>query len=92
MLFADLRRFTAYSNSVTPERVISALNAFQAAVGPLIDAQGGTLERFLGDGQVLICEATARDVSKPIQKGGPFELKGIPIPVPAFELVYYQRA
>lgn len=66
VLFADLRRFTAYSNSESPERVISALNRFLATVGPLIEAQGGTLERFLGDGILVFFNAptTCDDPSK----------------------------
>ncbi|MGI9393812.1 MAG: adenylate/guanylate cyclase domain-containing protein [Boseongicola sp.] len=54
VLFADLRGFTAYSNAVPPEQVIEALNAFHAASGPLIEAKGGTLERFLGDGLMVL--------------------------------------
>ncbi|MGI9390904.1 MAG: adenylate/guanylate cyclase domain-containing protein, partial [Boseongicola sp.] len=54
VLFADLRGFTAFSNAVPPEQVIEALNAFHATSGPLIEAQGGTLERFLGDGLMVL--------------------------------------
>ncbi len=54
VLFADLRGFTAFSNAVPPEQVIEALNAFHATSGPLIEARGGTLERFLGDGLMVL--------------------------------------
>jgi class 3 adenylate cyclase/HAMP domain-containing protein len=54
VLFADLRGFTAFSNTVPPERVIKALNAFHRFSGPLIEAHGGTLERFLGDGFMVL--------------------------------------
>ncbi len=57
VLFADLRGFTAFSASVEPEHVISALNRFHAMTGPLIEARGGTLERFLGDGLVVLFNA-----------------------------------
>lgn len=59
VLFADLRGFTAYANAVDPERVIAALNAFHATVGPLIEHSGGTLERFLGDGLMVLFNAPA---------------------------------
>ena len=54
VLFADLRGFTTFSNAAAPDQVIGALNAFHAAVGPLIEAHGGTLERFLGDGLMVL--------------------------------------
>lgn len=34
--------------------MIGALNSFHGACGPLIDAHGGTLERFLGDGLMVL--------------------------------------
>ena len=53
-VFADLRGFTAYSTAATPAKVVEALNAFHAVAGPLIEKQGGTLERFLGDGLMVL--------------------------------------
>lgn len=60
VLFADLRGFTAYSNSGPPDHVIGALNAFHSALGPLITLSGGTLERFLGDGLLVLFNAPVR--------------------------------
>lgn len=57
VLFADLRGFTAFANAVAPEQVIAALNAFHQTAGPLIDQAGGTLERFLGDGLLVLFNA-----------------------------------
>ena len=54
VLFADMRGFTAFSNTAPPEQVVAALNTFHATCGPLIDASGGTLERFLGDGIMVL--------------------------------------
>ena len=54
VLFADLRGFTAYSNAATPDQVVDALNCFHGTCGPLIEASGGTLERFLGDGLMVL--------------------------------------
>lgn len=57
VLFADLRGFTAYANAVAPEQVIATLNAFHQVSGPLIENAGGTLERFLGDGLLVLFNA-----------------------------------
>lgn len=57
VLFADLRGFTAFASAVAPEQVIAALNAFHQASGPLIEDAGGTLERFLGDGLLVLFNA-----------------------------------
>ena len=54
VLFADIRGFTAFSNAATPDQVVGALNAFHGTCGPLIEASGGTLERFLGDGLMVL--------------------------------------
>jgi class 3 adenylate cyclase len=50
VVFADLRGFTAFSDSVEPEEVMATLAEYHAAVGRRIAEQGGTLERFAGDG------------------------------------------
>jgi len=57
VLFADLRGFTAFASAVAPEQVIAALNAFHRTAGPLIEEAGGTLERFLGDGLLVLFNA-----------------------------------
>lgn len=54
VLFADLRGFTTFANAATPDQVVAALNTFHGACGPLIEASGGTLERFLGDGLMVL--------------------------------------
>ena len=54
VLFADLRDFTAFASAATPDQVVSALNTFHSACGPLVEASGGTLERFLGDGLMVL--------------------------------------
>ncbi len=50
VLFADLRGFTSFSDSVEPEEVAETLNAFHAAMGIHVSKYEGTLERFTGDG------------------------------------------
>ncbi len=53
VVFLDLRGFTAFSESVEPEEVMSVLHEYHAAAGKLIVEYGGTLERFTGDGMMI---------------------------------------
>jgi len=53
-LFCDLRGFTPFSEAAEPEEVMTVLGEFHAAVGPLIYKYEGTLERFLGDGMMVL--------------------------------------
>lgn len=50
VLFADLASFTSYSEAHAPTEVVAMLNAQWAAVVPVIDAHGGAVEHFAGDG------------------------------------------
>lgn len=53
-LFCDLRGFTAFSESAAPEDVMKLLHDYHAAIGRIIFKHGGTLERFVGDGAMVI--------------------------------------
>jgi adenylate cyclase len=53
VVFLDLRGFTAFSDSAEPEEVMEVLRGYHAAMGKLIFAFGGTLERFAGDGIMI---------------------------------------
>jgi len=53
-LFCDLRGFTAFSESSDPEDVMVLLRGYHAVIGTIIDKHGGTLERFAGDGVMVI--------------------------------------
>ena len=50
VLFADIRDFTAFSESRPAEEVVALLNAYFAAVVPAIEAEGGVLDKYIGDG------------------------------------------
>jgi DNA-binding response OmpR family regulator len=56
-LFCDLRGFTAFAEVAEPEEVMTVLASYHAATGPLIDRYEGTLERFLGDGMMVLFNA-----------------------------------
>src|SRR5262245_19447250 len=53
VVFIDLRGFTAFAESSEPEEVMELLREYHAAMGQLIVAYDGTLERFTGDGLMV---------------------------------------
>ena len=53
VVFLDLRGYTAFTEAQGPDVVIQVLGEFHAAMGELIMACGGTLERFAGDGLMI---------------------------------------
>jgi class 3 adenylate cyclase len=57
VVFADLAGFTPFSETRRPTEVLEMLNAFWAAVVPAIDAAGGVIEHFAGDGIMAIFNA-----------------------------------
>jgi class 3 adenylate cyclase len=57
VLFADLAGFTSFSENRAPTEVIGMLNEFWAAVVPAIDAAGGVIELFAGDGVMAVFNA-----------------------------------
>ncbi len=54
MLFCDLRGFTAFSESAEPEEIMGLLADYHARLGRLIHQFEGTLERFAGDGLIVL--------------------------------------
>ena len=70
VVFCDLRRFTPFAESSEPEEVMGVLGEYHAALGDLCFRFEGTLERFTGDGLMVVfndplpCEdAPARAIS-----------------------------
>lgn len=53
VVYLDLRGFTAFSEISEPEEIMAVLREYHAAMGDLILAHEGTLERFTGDGMVV---------------------------------------
>jgi adenylate cyclase len=53
VVFCDLRGFTSFAEASEPEEVMGVLREFHDAVGTLIFAYEGTLERFSGDGLMV---------------------------------------
>ncbi len=54
VLFCDMRGFTAFSETGEPEDVMAVLGEYHGALGPLIHRHEGTLDRFTGDGLLVL--------------------------------------
>lgn len=77
VVFCDLRGFTAFAEASEPEEVMSVLRDYHQALGALIVEHEGTLERFAGDGLLVVfndpiecAEHTERAVSMAIAMRG----------------------
>jgi class 3 adenylate cyclase len=53
-LFCDLRGFTGFSESSDPEDVMALLRDYHSAIGQIIIKYSGTLERYAGDGVMVV--------------------------------------
>jgi class 3 adenylate cyclase len=56
-MFADLAGFTPFSERHEPREAVEMLNAYWAAVVPVVERAGGTIEHFAGDGFLTIFNA-----------------------------------
>src|SRR5689334_14227201 len=53
-VFCDLRSFTGFSESADPEDVMALLRDYHATIGEIITRYSGTLERYAGDGVMVV--------------------------------------
>jgi adenylate cyclase len=54
VVFCDLRGFTRFAERSAPEQVMEVLRDYHAGLGAIIHKYEGTLERFLGDGLLVL--------------------------------------
>jgi class 3 adenylate cyclase len=55
VLFADVAGFTAFAETHPPAEVTAMLNAyFQVAIPAVVDRHGGTVDRLMGDGLMVV--------------------------------------
>jgi class 3 adenylate cyclase len=54
VVFCDLRGFTAFTEIAEPEEVMAVLREYHETLGELIYRYEGTLERFAGDGILIL--------------------------------------
>jgi adenylate cyclase len=54
IMFADIRGFTALSEGRLPYDVVFVLNRYFAAMGRAVEAAGGRVDKFIGDGVMAL--------------------------------------
>jgi adenylate cyclase len=54
VVFCDLRGFTRFAEATEPEEVMAVLREYHASLGELIHRHEGTLDRFSGDGFMVL--------------------------------------
>lgn len=57
VLFVDIRGFTALSEKLPPEKVVEMLNEYLEHTTETIFANGGTLDKFIGDATMAVFNA-----------------------------------
>jgi len=66
-VFLDLRGFTSFTDRADPDEVMELLRAYHATLGRTVDASGGTLEHFAGDG-IMIFFSDPLPVDRPAER------------------------
>ncbi len=59
VLFADIRNFTAISERLHPHEVVAMLNAYFSSICEPILANGGTVDKYIGDAVMAVFGAPA---------------------------------
>ncbi|MDT8317960.1 MAG: adenylate/guanylate cyclase domain-containing protein [bacterium] len=54
IIFTDIRGFTPLSESMRPEELIGLLNSYFGQLLPIIDRNGGILDKFIGDAMMIV--------------------------------------
>src|SRR5213076_478858 len=66
-LFCDLRGFTGFTEIADAEDVMSLLRDYHAATGEIVIKYSGTLERYAGDGVMVIFNDPVPIENPPLQ-------------------------
>ncbi len=65
LMFCDLAEFTAFSEKKSPETAVETLTAYFESFGTAIDACGGVIDKFLGDGIMALFNAPEKIADSP---------------------------
>jgi len=66
-LFCDLRGFTGFTENADAEDVMTLLRDYHAAIGEIITKYSGTLERYAGDGVMVVFNDPVPVENPPLQ-------------------------
>ncbi len=61
ILFADIRGFTALSETMTPEENFRFINSYLSRMGPIIRKHRGFIDKYIGDGIMALFPRSARN-------------------------------
>jgi adenylate cyclase len=53
IMMIDIRGFTPFSTTVPPSEVVQMLTSFHARIVPIVQANSGVVDKFLGDGVMV---------------------------------------
>ncbi len=60
VMFADLRGFTSLSERLSPPELVAILNRYYGAASQVVLAQGGTIDKFMGDAMMALFNAPSQ--------------------------------
>ncbi|MCP4130907.1 MAG: adenylate/guanylate cyclase domain-containing protein [bacterium] len=61
ILFADIRSFTTFSETMTPEENFKFLNAYLGRVGPIVSTMHGFIDKYIGDSIMALFPNSGED-------------------------------
>lgn len=67
VMFVDIRGFTAWAETMPPDAVRHFLAAFRAHIAAAADAHGGVIDKFIGDGAMLVFGVPTPRPGDPVQ-------------------------
>ena len=59
-LFVDISSFTAMTEGMEPQRVVSLVNRIMSRLGEIVESHGGVVDKYLGDGLMALFGAPVR--------------------------------
>jgi adenylate cyclase len=54
VMFTDIRNFTGIAEKLPPQRSLQLLNEFLTAISEVVEAHGGVVDKYLGDGVMAL--------------------------------------